>query len=371
MDSQNEINKLREIFFDNALSHFVILDKNLKIIEINKTGLDHLGIQKHQLVGKKLPEIDPDILKNGLYETYLNVIKTGVSVELEMLTAHIEPLSRTQTLKLNAFKVKTGLGFIINDVTFLKNAINELELIKKKLRSKNLVLKQKNTELKKLSNVITSHLKNPINEIHKLIYKLIYEFSKENHKELNSNYLFEKINETSNLLNNKINALQEINDLKIEPRKKDEKVDLNDILNSIKTEISEKLLETQTVIKIDFSKNKYIYFNSIELHSVLYNLINNSIKYRNPTKKNVIEITSRIINKKKLIQVKDNGIGFDSRLNKGKIFSIFKRMHTHVRGLGVGLYIVKSIIDSYGGYIEVKSKLNQGTTFKIYLPIKI
>jgi signal transduction histidine kinase len=307
--------------------------------------------------------MDPDLDKKGLDEVYKNVIKTGIPIQFQELNASAVPFSKHFILKLNAFKVGEGLGMSIEDITLFKNAISELKIIKKKLSAKNSILKQKNKELKKLSSIINYHLKNPINEIDDLVKKIF----NEDYLKLKNDHLFEKINFTSNLLNNKINALQEINELKTNKNKNKEKIKFESILNAIIIEMSELLEESETVIKSDFTRLKHIYFNPVELHSILYNLISNSIKYRNPTKNNIIHLKSSILNKKEILQIKDNGIGFDTKMNKNKIFSIFKRMHSHVNGLGVGLYIVKSIIDSYGGHIEVKSEINKGTTFKIFL----
>ena len=57
----------------------------------------------------------------------------------------------------------------------------------------------------------------------------------------------------------------------------------------------------------------------------------------------------------------------DLSKSKEKPFGLFKRLHNHVEGKGMGLYIIKSIVDSHLGSIDVESKVNLGTTFKIYL----
>jgi signal transduction histidine kinase len=68
-----------------------------------------------------------------------------------------------------------------------------------------------------------------------------------------------------------------------------------------------------------------------------------------------------------LLTVQDNGLGISEKHIKN-LFTMFKRFHDHVEGSGVGLYIVKRIIENTGGRIEVESKLGKGTTFYVYLP---
>ncbi|GAB3816821.1 hypothetical protein GCM10028895_12370 [Pontibacter rugosus] len=67
-----------------------------------------------------------------------------------------------------------------------------------------------------------------------------------------------------------------------------------------------------------------------------------------------------------VLQVKDNGLGLSSK-QQGKLFTMFRRFHDHVEGSGVGLYMVKKIVDNAGGKIEVQSTAGVGTTFSIYL----
>jgi signal transduction histidine kinase len=67
-----------------------------------------------------------------------------------------------------------------------------------------------------------------------------------------------------------------------------------------------------------------------------------------------------------IIGIEDNGLGI-SEIHQSKMFSMFKRFHHHVEGTGIGLYIVKRIVENAGGKIEVESEENKGTRFKVYL----
>jgi signal transduction histidine kinase len=65
--------------------------------------------------------------------------------------------------------------------------------------------------------------------------------------------------------------------------------------------------------------------------------------------------------------ISDNGLGIDLALHQNNIFNLYKRFHTHVDGKGMGLYLVKTQVTALGGKIEVESKVNVGTTFKVFL----
>jgi len=107
---------------------------------------------------------------------------------------------------------------------------------------------------------------------------------------------------------------------------------------------------------------------------VFYNLIANALKYCE--KEPCLEISHLAITKtingqdKNYIEIsfKDNGIGFEE-LYKSEIFSPFKRLQTKFEGTGIGLALVKRIIENHKGYVDVESKLGDGSTFKIGLPV--
>jgi signal transduction histidine kinase len=78
-----------------------------------------------------------------------------------------------------------------------------------------------------------------------------------------------------------------------------------------------------------------------------------------------IHITSDWHDNNAVIVFKDNGIGIDLERNKDKIFGLYQRFHSHTEGKGLGLYLVKSQVESMGGTINIESEVDKGTTFKI------
>jgi signal transduction histidine kinase len=108
-----------------------------------------------------------------------------------------------------------------------------------------------------------------------------------------------------------------------------------------------------------------IYFSRKNLKSVLYNLLSNALKYRSLDREPVVHVTCHTLADYQVLSVEDNGLGIDMR-QQDKIFALFKRLHNHVEGTGIGLYIVKKILENSGGRIEVESRVGVGSIFKVY-----
>jgi signal transduction histidine kinase len=122
--------------------------------------------------------------------------------------------------------------------------------------------------------------------------------------------------------------------------------------------------------KLDIDQPTPIKSKKILLKAIIQNLIDNAVKYRNLEINNPqVTIKVREVDSEYEITVSDNGIGMTKSI-QDNIFKMFYRGHDVNEGTGLGLYIVKSSVDSLRGKISVKSKPNKGTTFTILLPIK-
>jgi ligand-binding sensor domain-containing protein/signal transduction histidine kinase len=145
------------------------------------------------------------------------------------------------------------------------------------------------------------------------------------------------------------------------------KVDLTEELSNIKANLESEITETNTEIREDFSRANVIYTAKAYLDSILINLIHNAIKYRDLNRKPAIHIKTEVADGYVCLLISDNGLGIDLALHQNNIFNLYKRFHTHVDGKGMGLYLVKTQVTALGGKIEVESKVNVGTTFKVFL----
>ena len=126
--------------------------------------------------------------------------------------------------------------------------------------------------------------------------------------------------------------------------------------------------EANAIINSNIDDSFFI--NSINsfLHSIFYNLISNSLKYRDHSRDCNISIHVDFEDKSVTLTFADNGIGIDLEKYKDKVFGLYKRFHKDVAdGTGVGLHLIKEQIETLGGNINVKSELGKGTTFIVEL----
>lgn len=98
-----------------------------------------------------------------------------------------------------------------------------------------------------------------------------------------------------------------------------------------------------------------ISFSRTELRSLLQNLVTNAIKFRSQDRELLINICTYEEDEFVVLEVSDNGIGFDIS-KKNKIFLMFQRLHAHTAGTGMGLYMVKRIVENAGGRVDVESE---------------
>ncbi|MGA1825267.1 MAG: sensor histidine kinase [bacterium] len=149
-----------------------------------------------------------------------------------------------------------------------------------------------------------------------------------------------------------------------------EDVNLNELLHAVKERLIFDIIKFKVNLKIQ-EDLPTIQCDRIKMNEVFFNLINNAIKFSSKNNKIVpeVEVGYRDADEFNELFVKDNGIGIEPKYHE-QIFGIFRRLHTdkEYEGTGVGLNIVKQIIDDHQGRIWVESELGKGTTFYFTIP---
>jgi PAS domain S-box-containing protein len=269
-----------------------------------------------------------------------------------------------------------GFSKVTRDLTEKKRAEDSLKASAAQLDLKNKTLERLNEELSSFTHVASHDMKEPLRKIQIFVTRIEDAGFP---SEKSSEYL-EKIKTSALRMQNLIDDLLMYSQVSNDTGKS-ERVDLNKILQAVKNDLEIAINEKQAVIEAD--RLPVVSGISYQLHQLLLNLLSNSIKFSRAGEIPVIEIRTELIkgpdipgessfenNKYHHITIRDNGIGF-SHQDNDKIFEAFQRLHpkSTFSGTGIGLAIVKKVVDTHNGIISAEGKPGIGATFHLYLPV--
>lgn len=222
-------------------------------------------------------------------------------------------------------------------------------------------LTQNNKDLKQFSYITSHNLRAPLSNLTGLL-DLLNDIPIEN-KALNE--ILNGFSSSTKMLNDTINDLAKVIVIKDSLSIAKEKLIIGDILTSTLHQLSNIISLNKPEIKLSLDKAPEIYTNKTFFESILLNLLTNALKYKAKDKQLKIAISSKELNNKIILTFCDNGIGIDLKRNKDKVFGLYQRFHDYPDSKGLGLYLVKSQVESMGGKIEIESEVNLGTTFTL------
>jgi len=326
------------------------------------------------LEGKAIRVALPEIEGQGIYELLDQVYKTGKSYIGQEIKVRIAPDEQLPiedlyfTFIYEAYRDDnneiTGIMVLCYDVTAQVLAKENLSKFNTELAVKNKELIKVNSDLDNFIYTASHDLKAPVSNLEGLFYTLFEEI------EMNEDvvYLKSLIEQSFDRFKNTILDLTEISKAQKDSLEDVELVSVSKLIHEVKEGIKEQIEKHHGTIVEELAV-KEIRFSRKNLRSVLYNILSNGIKYSKPDQPPILKVSTEMVEDYIVLSISDNGLGIPEG-SLDKIFQMFKRFHDHVEGTGVGLYIVKRIIENAGGKIEVLSKVGEGSTFKIYFPNK-
>jgi len=243
---------------------------------------------------------------------------------------------------------------VFQDVTEVKLA--ELERLK---MVNDLMVR--NAELEQFGYIISHNLRAPVANIIGASSALIDPDLSAEDKQI----LKKGINTSVIKLDSVIKDLNQILEVKGKISEPKEIVHFSKLVDDIKFSIENMIDKDAIEIKCDFSEVDEFLTLRAYLYSIFYNIISNSIKYRRQQAQCLIEIKSRLEKNRLELIFTDNGSGIDLKKNGDDVFGLYKRFHNHIEGKGMGLFMVKTQVETLGGKISIKSAENKGTEFKI------
>lgn len=251
----------------------------------------------------------------------------------------------------------TRISLVGVDITELRKKENKLVKINEEL-----ILQ--NQQLNQFSYVISHNLRGPIVTLLGLI-NVIEEYKDD---ERLKEEMFAHIKKTALNLDTVIKDLNLLLSQSGEHVQIKSMVSLEDEMAMVKELLRTQIEEADAILVHDFEEVPVLYSVTNYIRSIFINLISNSIKYRKPDNPVFIGVRSKKSeNDKTELIFEDNGLGIDLESNAHKIFGMYKRFHNHVEGKGLGLHLVKNQVGMMNGTIEVRSKVNEGTCFRIIL----
>lgn len=294
----------------------------------------------------------------------------------ELISFHlnaIEQLDDTQSTlskerELNKLKEE-------NQKIFTDLLEKEVQIRTKQLEENYYSLEKLNKELEAFAYISSHDLQEPLRKIQTFV-SVISEKEVENLSEKGKEY-FKRIQNSAERMQTLINDLLAYSRTSIDERKF-EITDFKTVVEQVIDDLKEELEEKNAKIEI----NKMCESNIIpfQFRQLLYNIFSNALKFSRANIDPVISINCEIVNRENdfgdnerhcHIKISDNGIGFDQKYGE-KIFELFRSLHPkeEYNGTGIGLAIVKKIVENHGGTITASGRLQEGATFDIYLPVE-
>jgi two-component system, OmpR family, phosphate regulon sensor histidine kinase PhoR len=151
------------------------------------------------------------------------------------------------------------------------------------------------------------------------------------------------------------------------------KLHAHDLINSALNNINLQVAEKNGTIQVDLQAGKdWVMADEVHFTNLINNLLDNAVKY---CKDNLhIKLITQNTGSQLKIKIEDNGIGMNKE-TLNRIFEKFYRAHTgnlhNVKGFGLGLSYVKTMVDAHGGTIKADSVLGKGTTFLLSFPLSV
>ena len=357
------------------------LDKEEKYRFANKAYEAWFPLKADDLLGRHVRDVVGEKAYAGVKQ-YIDRALAGERLSFESRMPYREDFVKyIQTSYIPDIQDGVVAGFytLVNDVTEQVEARKQLEareqeaqelsqqlaLTNEELLLANEQLVRTNIDLDNFIYTASHDLKAPIYNIEGLIKILTEAIPKDTLKSTELERVLKMIDDSVRRFKNTIEHLTEVTKLQKENNQPPAAINLEEVINDVLLDLNPLLEESGADMHIDVASCPAIQFSRKNLRSVVYNLISNAIKYRSPDREPKVWISCNTDDDYHVLKVKDNGLGMSPQ-GRQKLFSMFGRLHDHVEGSGIGLYMVKKIVENAYGHIEVESELGAGSTFTVY-----
>jgi signal transduction histidine kinase len=346
---------------------------------------------ERQLLGKPMRDALPELADHAAYYTMRHVFDSGETVWQQALQVS---LARTadgvledryfnyiQQPRYDEQGRIDGVLIFGFEVTELVETRQQVERLNQQLAALNEELTTTNQELGNSNTQLTrtnvdldtfvytaSHdLKAPITNIESIALALRDTLPLAVVQDELVAHLLDLLDQTVARFQLTIGQLTDISRLQLAHAGPAEPVALAATIESVRLDLVPALAAAGTQFTLAVAPDLVVSFSPANLRSIVYNLLSNAVKYRALDRPSQVYVQAEPTQAGFVLTVQDNGLGM-SEAQQRQLFGLFQRLHTHVEGTGVGLYITKRLVENAGGTIAVQSQLDMGTTFTVTFP---
>jgi two-component system phosphate regulon sensor histidine kinase PhoR len=346
-----EENELWVDYFKNTIIPQLFIDDNLVLRKFTPSAMKQFDLKPDD-VGKPIQTIINKIRYPSIIENIKSVIHGNSILEKEVQTTDAEWYQMNiLPVKRHADNKTDGVIVTFVDVTLRIKDLKEQE--------------QLISDHETLLDNISHDIKTPLTSL-MVSLELIENVSPGNLDEIK--HILKLMGKGIGKINDIITELTDARKQEHKYKAEEELLNLENILEDVRLTLADMIAESGAVIKSKFGVSE-ITFSRRRVRSIVYNLINYAIKFKSPDKKPEIFFTTSREENFILISIKDNGMGIDPD-EQNAVFTKYYREQDTIAGSGVGLYLVKEMIEKAGGRIVLESEPGTGSEFKIYLKTK-
>jgi two-component system phosphate regulon sensor histidine kinase PhoR len=343
-----KLNDELENYFRNTIIPQLFVDAHLILRKFTPPAMKQFSLT-HDDLGKSIHDVKDNTRFPSIVENIQQVIDCNEILEKEIQTTDLRWFQMNIIPYVAQRNNKTN-GVII---TFV-----EITMRIKDLKEQERLISDHETLLDTISHDIKSPLTSMVLTINQL-----KKVTPAKPKEFES--LFNILENSIRKLQHIINDLTDAGKQKHKYKAQEELLNFENILEDIRLALAGNIRESGAVIKSDVNVSE-IFYSRRKLRSIVYNLVNNAIKFMPAERKPEILIKTQREKNYIVITVKDNGIGIE-KTKQDAVFSKYFRVENAIEGSGIGLYLVKEIVNNSGGKISLTSQPGKGSEFKVYL----
>ena len=356
---------------DSSVELVVSFDRQLRYTFVNRKAQEFLNLKSEDVIGRPVTEVHPNIERSAHYN-FLKEALDGKVIHIDQRTAFTASGKILETYVIPYIQAGRVEGVIT-----LQRDITSLVRLTEELRNSNEELQRSNLDLQQFAHVTSHDLKEPVRKI-KTFGGLLREELGEHTSVKAAGYL-KKMETAAQRISALIDGILQystVNSVEDEFAL----VDLGDIMESIIEDLE--VVISHSSATIGFKDLPSIEGIPVLIHQLFYNLINNSLKFRDPQRRPLISIAANEVKGFEQlyglpsnrdyteISITDNGIGFRPQY-ASKIFESFTRLNSKDKfeGTGLGLALCKKIVERHGGAIRATGEEGAGATFTVVLPL--